>query len=148
MLPLQFDAVGLALAVQLVALTLDQLIVTEVPWLIAMGMTARDTVGILPTVTVTEEEPDPPVALKQVSVKLVLALRAPVDSIPESARSPLQEPAAAQLTAFVLAQLSVEDCPDSTVVGFAERVTLGRGLTATVAETGAEDPPDPVQTSV
>ena len=141
-------AAGLALAVQFVASVVAHVSVADCPELIVPGLTFSATVGLAPTITVAEFDPDPPVELKQVSVKLVLAASAPLASLPDSARSPLQEPLAMQLVAFVLDHARVVDWPVSTVAGFALTNALGNGLTVTVVDTGAEDPPDPAHTSV
>jgi len=58
------------------------------------------------------------------------------------------KPLPVQLVAFVLLQVSVEDCPLVIEVGFAESVAVGCGLfavTVTVAVAGDEVPPAPVQ---
>ena len=74
-----------------------------------------------------------------------LAVSAPVDSLPEGALVPDQPPEAVQV-AFVEDQVSVEDAPYATDVGFAtsDTVGVGGGDTVTVADALAL-PPGPLQ---
>ena len=74
-----------------------------------------------------------------------LAVSAPVDSLPEVALVPDQPPEAVQV-AFVEDQVSVEDAPYATDVGFAtsDTVGVGGGDTVTVADALAL-PPGPLQ---
>jgi hypothetical protein len=68
--------------------------------------------------------------------------------VPLVAFEPDQPPLAVQEAALVLDQVSVEEPPESMVVGLAERVAVGAGSTVTVALAGALVPPVPVQVSV
>ena len=53
---------------------------------------------------------------------------APVDCVPEVALPPLHAPEAVHEVALVLAHVSVELAPETTVVGFAVRVSVGAGF--------------------
>ena len=68
----------------------------------------------------------------QFSVYEVVAARGVVDSVPLAALTPDQPPEAEQLVAFGASQVSVDDPPSATVVGFAVSVTVGAGTTVTV----------------
>ena len=74
-----------------------------------------------------------------------LAVSAPVDSLPEVGLVPDQAPEAAQESAFVEDQVSVEDAPFTTDGGVAASDTVateGNTVTVTVA---LALPPEPVQ---
>jgi hypothetical protein len=58
---------------------------------------------------------------------LALAVSAPVDWLPEVALAPDQPPEAVQEVALVEDQVSVEDAPFATDVGFAASDTVGTG---------------------
>ena len=74
-----------------------------------------------------------------------LAVSAPVDSLPEGALVPDQPPEAVQV-AFVEDQVSIEDPPYATDVGFATSDTVGTGGGDTVTVADALTlPPGPVQ---
>jgi hypothetical protein len=76
---------------------------------------------------------------------VLVAVNAPLDSLPEVALLPVQAPEAVQEVALVDDQVSVDDPPLATDVGFAENDTVGAGgVTVTVADALAA-PPDPVQ---
>ena len=78
-------------------------------------------------------------------------LKAPVDSLPEVPRMPLQAPEAVQEVAFVEVQVSVEVPLTATEVGFAVRSTvgIGGGLLLTVTCALRETfPPGPVHCRV
>ena len=77
---------------------------------------------------------------------MLLAVSAPVDWLPEVALVPDQSPEAAQVVALVEDQISVEDPPLVTDVGFAVSDTVGTvdAVTVTRADTLAL-PPAPVQ---
>jgi hypothetical protein len=81
---------------------------------------------------------------------LLLAVSAPVDWLPEVAKVPDHAPEAEQEVAFVEDQVSVEDAPLATDVGFAASDTVGTGggggelNTVTLAEALAL-PPEPLQ---
>jgi len=101
------------------------------------------------TVTVAEALAVPPVPV-QASEKVAELVNAPLDSLPEIALLPDQAPEASHEVASVDDQVSVEDAPLATEVGFAARLTVGSGggggvpATVTVAEALAL-PPEPVQ---
>ena len=136
-------------AVQEVALADDQVSVEDAPLATEVGLAVSDTVGAgggggMPdTMTVTEALVLPPGPV-QVREKLLLALSAPVDWLPEVVLLPDHAPEAVQEVALVDDQVSVEDAPLATEVGFAVSDTVGRGSTVTVAEALAL-PPEPVQ---
>jgi hypothetical protein len=72
----------------------------------------------------------------------------PVEAEPLIGLLPLQPPEATQEVAFVDVQVSVALAPFATVLGFADRSTVGNGwVTDTVADCEAL-PPAPVQVSV
>jgi hypothetical protein len=75
-----------------------------------------------------------------------LAMSRPVDSSPEVSLSPDQPPEAVQVVAFVEDQVSIENPPLVTDVGFAASDTVGGtgGDTVTVTVALAL-PPEPVQ---
>lgn len=137
-------------AVQLVAFVVDQVTVELPPLWIALGPTLRLTVGALvdaPTVTVVDCTAVPPVPL-QVRVYVALDRSPPVDCEPASALTPSHEPLATQELAFADDQLSVAIDPFTTVLGSAEKLTVGTaGVTETTADCVAL-PPGPVQLSV
>jgi hypothetical protein len=132
--------------VQLVAFAALQLSVEAPPEGTAAGSAVKAIEGAGSTVTVAVCAALPPVP-EQVSVKLVDEVRAPVDWLPLVAFVPDQPPDAAQLVAFALLQLSVEEPPTAMLVGLAPNVTVGGGTTVTVALWLAV-PPAPVQLSV
>ena len=78
-----------------------------------------------------------------------MAVSAPVDCEPPvAALAPDQAPEAIQDVALVADQVSVELLPPATVLGFAEKLTVGAGVvTETVADWVAL-PPLPVQLRV
>ena len=68
---------------------------------------------------------------------MLVFVKAPVDWLPEVVLAPDQAPDAVQEVAFVEDQVSVEDAPLATDVGFATRDTVGTGgvpATVTVAD--------------
>ncbi len=75
-----------------------------------------------------------------------MAVRAPVDCEPPvAALAPDQAPEAVQEVAWVADQVSIELLPLATVLGAADKVTVGAGVvTETVADWVAV-PPLPVQ---
>jgi hypothetical protein len=83
----------------------------------------------------------------QVSVKVVVAVKAPVEVLPLVLWPPFHPPEAVQAVALVALQVSVEEPPLGMVVGLAVSVTAGAGMTVTVAVCVA-GPPGPVQVSV
>ena len=135
-------------AVQLLALLDDQLSIADPPLLTVVGLALRPTVGGAETLIVTDWLALPPGPL-QASVKVVVALSAPVLVVPLVGSLPDQPPEAVQLLAFVDDQLSIADPPLLTVVGLALRLTVGLtgAETLTVTDRLAL-PPGPLQVSV
>ena len=74
-----------------------------------------------------------------------MALRAPLDCEPLTALLPDQAPEAVQAVALADDQVKVDAAPLFTVLGLAEKLTVGEGVvTDTVADCVAL-PPEPVQ---
>ena len=75
-----------------------------------------------------------PPAPVQLNAKLVVTVSGPVDALPLVSCAPDQPPDAVQLVALAVLQVSVEEPPLDTVLGFAlnVRVGAGGGLTVTV----------------
>ena len=135
-------------AVQLLALLDDQLSIADPPLLTVVGFALSPTVGGSETVTVTDLLALPPGPL-HISVKVVVALSAPVLTLPFGDSLPDQPPEAVQPLALLDDQLSIAAPPPLTVLGFALRFTVG----VTGAETFTVTdwltlPPDPLQVSV
>ena len=86
----------------------------------------------------------PPVPV-QLNEYAVLAVRAPVLSLPLVAFAPLQPPVAVHPVAFVELHVSVEVPPIVTTEGLATNVAVGLPVTVTVAVTTLLVPPTPVQ---
>jgi hypothetical protein len=78
----------------------------------------------------------------------VVAVSAPVDWVPLTARLPLQPPLALQEVALVADQLSVEALPDVTDDGFALKDTVGAAAEAVTVVVCAAVPPGPVHDKV
>jgi len=79
-------------------------------------------------------------------VKVLFVVNGEDTSLPEVALLPVQAPEAVQVLAFVEDQVSVEDPPLATEVGFAASDTVGTaGATVTDADALAVVPPDPLQ---
>ena len=122
-----------------------EITVRSVPALAAGGL-------LLTTETVVVCCAGPPAPVQD-SVKLVVALRAPVDWEPLVALAPLH-PAlagvalAVQEFAFSALQFNVELPPAAIVVGFALRVITGSGRVTTTDALALAVPPAPVQASV
>ena len=96
------------------------------------------------TVTVADALVVPPDPV-QARVNVLELVNAPLDSLPETALLPDHAPEAVQELALVEDQVSVEDPPLATVVGFAVSDTVGAGgVTVTLAD-ALTVPPDPVQ---
>lgn len=137
-------------ATHCVAPLLDQLRIVEPLYLTDEGCTLNVTVGngggITLTVTVCDALPPVP---EQVSVKLLVAVRAVRTSLLAVGLFPAQLPDAIQPVALVDDQLSVLDSPLATELGVALNVTVGvtTGTTATVTDWTVL-PPVPVQVSV
>ena len=130
----------------------DQVNVLLAPLATEVGDAERLTVGA-GVAAVTETEAlfcVVPPAPAQLSVKVVLALSAPVLADPEVVFVPLHPPDAVHDVASVDDQVNVLLAPLVTEVGDAERLTVGAGVEA-VTETEAlfcVVPPEPVQLSV
>jgi len=135
-------------AAQLVTLALVHdsvaLVLRETPG----GLADRVTEGV-PAVTVTEAVcvtvPPPPA---HASVKLELAVSAPVLWVPEVPLAPLQAPDAEQLVAFVVLHVRFDEAPDCTLAGDAVRVSVGGAAVTVTAAVCETDPPAPVHVSV
>ncbi len=139
------------LAVQLVALADDHVSALEPPLVTLAGLALIVTVGAgvvaAVTVTVVDWAAVPPAPV-QLSVKVLLVVRAPVDTLlPEVALVPDHAPLAVQPVALVDDHVSVLALPEVTVVGFALIATVGELITVTVADWVAV-PPAPVQLNV
>ena len=135
-------------AVQLLALLDDQLSIADPPLLTVVGLALRPTVGGAETLTVTDWLALPPGPL-QASVKVVVALNAPVLALPLVGSLPDQPPEAVQLLALVEDQLSIADPPLLIVVGLALRLTVGLTGAETLTVTDwLALPPGPLQVSV
>jgi hypothetical protein len=138
-------------AAQLVASLELQVNVAEPPDTTEPTDDTRLTVGSggdVVTVTVTARFALPP-GPEQSRLKLVLALSAPVDSLPLVAFAPAQPPEAAQLVASVELQVNVAEPPTRTVPGATVRVIVGGGAAVTVTVTvRVALPPGPEQSSV
>jgi len=135
-------------AVQLLALLDDQLSIADPPLLTVVGLALRPTVGGAETLIVTDWLALPPRPL-QASVKVVVALSAPVLALPLVGSLPDQPPEAVQLLALVEDQLSIADPPLLTVVGLALRLTVGLTGAETLTVTDwLALPPGPLQVSV
>jgi hypothetical protein len=74
----------------------------------------------------------------------VLAVSAAVLWLPLVALAPLQPPEAVQDVALVELHMSAEILPLATEVGFAVKVTVGAGITVTVAVATLLVPPAPL----
>ncbi len=134
-------------AVQALALVADQLKVELLPLVMLLGLAVSTTCGageLSDTVADCSALPPDPV---QVSVNVEFALIAPVDCEPLKALPPDHAPEAVQVLAWLDNQVSVEERPEFTVLGFAVSCTTAAWLeTVTVADCVAE-PPGPVQVS-
>jgi hypothetical protein len=117
-------------ALQLVALLEDQLSVEDPPLLMLVGFALKLTVGLAgaDTLTVTDRLALPPEPV-QVSVYVVVALSALVLQLPLVDSLPVHPPEALQLVALLEDQLSMEVDPLLTVVGVADKATVGAGAT-------------------
>jgi hypothetical protein len=125
-----------------------QLRVEESPLLMLPGLAPSDTVGAGGfTVTVVLAWAVPPAPL-QSSVKLVVAVKAPVDCVPLVGCAPLQPPEAVQLVALLVLQPSVVAAPLLIVPGLADSVTAGAGVFTVTVVLASELPPAPLQLSV
>jgi hypothetical protein len=136
------------LAVHPVALPEDQVSVLEPPEVTLVGTALIVTVGTGRTVTVADCACELPPVPAQVSVKVLVAESAPVDTEPAVASLPDHAPLAVHPVALVEDHVSVLEPPEPMLAGLALIVTVGAGRTVTVADCGCEVPPVPVQVSV
>jgi hypothetical protein len=134
--------------VQEVALVADHVSIDVPPLGTVLGLPLSVTAGAgMVTVMVADWVALPPEPT-HVTLKVVFALRAPVDCDPLVVSGPLHAPDAVQELALVEDQVKVELPPLATVVGLALTVTVGVGvMTVTVADCAAL-PPAPVQVNV
>ena len=102
-----------------------------------VGFAVSVTVGVPGTVTVVVAALLTPLAPTQVKEYTVVAVRAPVLCVPLVALLPLQPPVAVHEVALVELHVSVELPPLAITDGFAINVTVGAGITVTVAPTVA-----------
>jgi len=115
-------------AVHDVAFVEDHVRVDDPPLGTESGLALIETVGagVAVTVTVADALCVPPAPVQE-RLNVLLLVSAPVDALPEVARAPDQAPDAVQDVASVDDQVSVEDPPLATDVGFAETDTVGTG---------------------
>jgi hypothetical protein len=139
------------LAVHELALVALQVSVALPPLAIVVGLRVSVTVGVggePATVTPTVWPVLPP-GPAQFRLKLVVALRGPVETLPFSGSSPLQPPEAAHEVASLELHVSVAASPVGTLVGATDSTTVGAGSGATVTLTVAvASPPAPWQVRV
>ena len=121
------------LALHDVALLLDHESVDDAPDAMLVGEAFNVTVGTGLTVTVADRLVAPPVPV-QVNVNVELALSGPLACVPEVALLPDHAPLAVHAVALLLDHESVEEPPEATLVGEALKITVGTGLTVTVAD--------------
>ena len=137
-------------AVQLVALVDDHVSLDVPPDDTDVGDAVSVVVGgvvdVDATVIVLGAVFEPP-RPEHVSLYVVVAVRALVVALPESAFAPDHPPDPEQLVAFVDDHVSFDVPPAATDVGDAENVTVGAGPTVTVREAVFE-PPAPVHVSL
>lgn len=123
-------------AVQEVALVVDQVSVELAPELMVVGFALKVSVGACCVCSVTVAAPLLlPLALEQVSVKVVVAMIGGVVSVPLSALLPAQPPDAEQELALAADQVRVLVCPLVTAVGLALIWTAGRLAVAVAGQT-------------
>jgi hypothetical protein len=87
------------------------------------------------TLTTTDFALDVPPAPLQARVNVLVAVSAPVLSLPDAALFPAQAPDAAQPVALVDDHVSIADWPDAIVIGLA--VSVAVGADTCVTEIGA-----------
>ncbi|HXF47571.1 MAG TPA: hypothetical protein VNK91_15780 [Burkholderiaceae bacterium] len=128
--------------------------VAAAPLVTVVGLALKVSVGAggvaAFTFTVTDCVTVPPVPVHDI-VKVLAAVRGPVDCEPDRAFAPDHAPDAAQAAAFVDVQFSVDAPPLGTVVGSARKESVGAGgggelTTLTVTDCVAV-PPGPAQVS-
>jgi hypothetical protein len=117
-------------AVHDVASVDDQVSVDEPPLVTEVGLAVSDTVGAEgggrepATVTCAEALESPPRPV-QVMENVLLAVRTPVDSLPEDAFAPDHAPEALHVVAFVDDHVSIDEPPPLIDAGSAARETVG-----------------------
>ena len=125
-----------------VALFDDQVKVAALPLVTVLGLATSATVGAgAVTDTVVDCVALPPVPV-QVSVYVVPAVNALVETDPLNAWAPLHPPDAMQDVALAAVQVRVDACPLATVLGFAlkDTVAVAAGATVTVVDWAACPP--------
>ncbi len=135
-------------AVQAVALVEVQVNVELPPLEMLVGLALKDTLGgVAETVTVADWDAEPPAPV-QLSVNVVVVVRAEVVWVPLVGSLPVQPPEALQEVAFVEDQVRVDVAPFATVLGLAEIVTAGAGVVTDTVAACTALPPAPLQVSV
>ena len=146
-LPLEaFSPLQPPVAVQLVAFDEVQVRVAVWPLVTVVGDAVSETIGALGSTTLTVTvRPLLPPAPVQVRVKLVVAFRDGIDSLPVTALLPLHPSAAVQAVAFDALHVSVTVPPGGVVVGLAPRVTTGGppGVPGSIVTFSGLDSPEP-----
>jgi hypothetical protein len=134
-------------AVQAVALLAAQVSVELLPLVTVLGLALSVIVGAAAEMDMVVDCEAVPPAPVQVNPYVAVAFSAPVDCVPLSAWAPAHAPEAVHAVAFVAVHANVELAPLATVVGLADRLTVGASAaTDTVADCVAL-PPAPVQVS-
>jgi hypothetical protein len=111
------------------------------------GLALKVTVGAAAdTVTVADWEAVPPLPV-QVNVNFEVAVSAAVVALPLTAWGPAQPPEAVQDVAFVAVHVSAAVAPLFTVLGLADKVTVGAAAVTDTVATCEAVPPEPVQLS-
>jgi hypothetical protein len=118
------------------------------PDAIAVGTAESIADGGGINVTVAVVGADIPPLPEQTIEKFVVPVIGPLFSLPLAARLPLQPPDAVHESAPAELQVNTELPPRATACGAAVRVTVGTGITVTVAVAGELVPPGPVQVNV
>ena len=131
------------LAVHELALLEDHVNVELPPPAMLVGLALTVTTGVATTVTVAEPLPDPPVPVQVIANVLVAAIEL-TSWLPLVAVLEVQPPVAAHEVAVVDDHVRLEEPPLAMLVGLALTVTVGGGMTVTVADAFA-DPPTPLQ---
>ncbi len=135
-------------ALQLVAFVVLHANWDALPDVTLVGDALNVTVGAtVVTVTLAVCDTLPPLPA-QASVKLELAVSAPVLWVPEVPFAPPQAPDAVQLVALVVVQDKLDAFPDCTLVGNAVSVNVGSVAFTVTAAVCDSDPPTPVHVSV
>jgi hypothetical protein len=133
--------------VQVVALTVLQVSVVELPEVTELGLALSEITGAAEAIVTVVAWLAVPPAPVQASMNSVVAESVPVLSVPLVASAPPQPPDAMHVVASTELQVSVAEPPGATVVGSAVRVTVGTGVATTTSADCDADPPGPVQVS-